>query len=110
MGRHEKIIEQYEIIKELLSATPMFADSFCSTTDVCVRRVAEYVYNREVALKKIINVMAFGEYISTTYEVVDEMTVLKIAFIKDKELAKSNPQLEFDRDTGGLIVKVKRYI
>lgn len=109
MGRHEKIIEQYEIIKELLSATPMLADSFCSTTDACVRRVGEYIYNREVALKKIINVMAFGKYTSTTHEIVDEMAVCKIVFIEDKELAKSNPQLEFDRDVGGLLVKMKRY-
>jgi len=88
----------------------MFADSFCSTTDVCVRRVAEYVYNREVALKKIINVMAFGKYISTTHEVVDEMAVLKMVYIEDKELAKSNPHLEFDRGIADLIVKIKRYI
>ena len=73
MGRHEEIIYQYDIIRELLSATPVPADSFCSTTDACVRRVAEYIYNREVALKKIINVLVFGKYISTTHEVVDEM-------------------------------------
>lgn len=102
MGRHEEIIAQGEVIKSFFAGDPV--------DDAVIRRVGEYIYNREVALKKIINVMAFGEYISTTYEVVDEMTVLKIAFIKDKELAKSNPQLEFDRDTGGLIVKVKRYI
>lgn len=101
MGRHEEIIAQGEVIKSFFGGD--------SVDDTIIRRIGEYVYNREVALKKIINVMAFGKYISTTHEVVDEMAMLKIAFIEDKELAKSNPQLEFDRDTGGLIVKVKRY-
>lgn len=100
MGRHEEIIAQGDVIKSF------FADD--SVDNATVRRIGEYIYNREVALKKIINVMAFGKYTSKTH-IIDETLVYKEALIDDKEMEKANPHASFDRDVGRLLVKVMRY-